>query len=122
MDENVPVSVANTLQDQGHDVTFVGNVAPAGSPDPIVATIGEEMQAVLVSLDGDFEKIAPRVSIGRSRFRRLSRVWLRCNEAQAARRMEGALSLIEFEYDLAQSRQDRRMIIWLGNSYIRSER
>ena len=122
IDENVPRSVADRLESYGHQVSFVTYIMPTGSADPIVATVSEELAAVLVSLDGDFEKIAPRVAISRRRFRRLSRVWLRCNEPQAASRMESAISLIESEFELAQTRSDRRMIIWLGNSYIRIQR
>ena len=122
LDENVPNSIARFLEADGHAVSFARDLVPLGSPDPVVATMAEEMGAVFVSLDGDFQKIAPRASFGRRRFRNLSRIWLRCHEPRAAQRMEAAISLIEFEYELAQARSDKRMIIRLGNDHIRMDR
>ncbi len=123
LDEMVPVSVARTLRQNGHTAEFIRDYTPPGSPDPLVATISEEMKAVLVSFDGDFQKIAPRVPDGqRRRFKRLSRIWMRCSEYQSAQRLERALPLIESEYTLAQTLPDLRMIIWLANEYIRTNR
>ena len=123
LDEMVPVSVARTLRQNGHTAEFIRDYTPPGSPDPLVATISEEMKAVLVSFDGDFQKIAPRVPDGqRRRFKRLSRIWMRCSEYQSAQRLERALPLIESEYTLARTLPDRRMIIWLSNEYIRTNR
>jgi hypothetical protein len=59
--------------------------------------------AVLVSMDGDFRSLAPRAGIGRNRFRRLSRIALRCSEPRAAGRVKAAMSLIEHEWKVAQS-------------------
>ncbi len=123
LDEMVPVSVARTLRQNGHTAEFIRDYTPPGSPDPLVATISEEMKVVLVSFDGDFQKIAPRVPDGqRRRFKRLSRIWMRCSEYQSAQRLERALPLIESEYTLAQTLPDLRMIIWLANEYIRTNR
>jgi len=123
LDENVPASVLGILRGAGHTVEYVRDYIPPGSPDPLVAAISEEIGAVLVSFDGDFQKIAPRVPLGqRNRFRRLSRIWMRCNEPRAAERVESALSLVESEYELAQSRPDRRMFIWITPGYIRTDR
>ena len=123
LDENVPHSLVDTLNDLGHEVTLIQDVVPAGSPDPIVATIGEELDAVLVSFDGDFQRIAPRIPRGmRTRFRRLSRISLKCNEPQVSARMVTAMSLIELEFEIARNSRDQRMIVWLGDSYIRTDR
>jgi predicted nuclease of predicted toxin-antitoxin system len=123
LDENVPVSVSDLLRRIGHEAAFVRDYVPAGAPDPLVATASQELGAVLVSFDGDFQRIAPRIPLGeRTRFRRLSRIWLRCNEWQAAQRLEKAMSLIEAEYRLAQSQRDLRMLIWISNSYISTHR
>jgi hypothetical protein len=76
-------------------------------------------EAVLVSLDSDFQTLAPRAGIGKARFRRLSRIALKCKEPQAAGRIRIALSLIEHEWKVAQSSNDKRMIIEIGTSVIR---
>ena len=78
--------------------------------------------AVLVSLDTDFKTLAPRAGVGKQRFRTLSRIGLKCSEPQAAKRIVAALSLIEHEWDLAQRSSDKRMIIEIGQTTIRSIR
>ena len=123
LDENVPASVAGMLRGIGHTAEFVRDYVPPGSPDPVVATVSQDLDAVLISFDGDFQKIAPRVpDRQRARFKRLCRIWMRCNEYQAAQRLEGALALVEAEYELAQTRSDKRMLVWITNGYIRTDR
>ena len=122
LDENVPNSVAAVLEDHGHEVSSVRDIMPVASPDPVVATISEERDAILVSHDKDFRSIAPRVHMSRARFRRLSRIALKCNEPQDAQRVEKAMSLIEAEYEIARQSEDSRMIITIANGYIRTER
>jgi len=89
------------------------------SPDPLVAAISEMNEAILVSLDSDFNTLAPRAGVGRARFRKLSRIALKCSEPQAAARVKVAMSLIEHEWNFAQKQTDKRMILELGTSYIR---
>jgi hypothetical protein len=97
--------------------------ANLGAPDPLVATVAQEINAVLLSFDGDFQSIAPRVPHGhRARFRTLSRIWMRCDEPAAAGRLEQALPLIQSEFELAQQRADTRMLMWVGSSYLRTDR
>ena len=123
LDEMVPVSARRVLEDSGHDVDWIVDHVARGANDPVVATISERLDAILVSFDGDFQKIAPRIPIGvRRRYRRLSRIWLRCTEYQTGQRLERALSLIESEFNIAQQSADTRMNIWLSNSYIRTDR
>ena len=113
------------LQRHGHSTSYINDYAPKGSPDPLVATVAEELVAILISLpgDGDFEKIAPRVLKGqRMRFRKLSRIRMRCGEPQAAKRLETALDLVATEFSLAQKRSDSRMMMTVGKSYLRTDR
>src|SRR5712671_1307142 len=110
LDENVPQDVADMLNEQGHQAEFIRDYVPPGSPDPLVATVSQELNAILISFDGDFKKIAPRVPHGeRARFRKLCRVWMRCGEPQAAKRLASALDLIISEHQLAQTRPDTRL-------------
>ena len=120
LDENVPVSVRTVLENYGHTVDLIIDHTARGSTDPVVATVSETLDAVLVSFDGDFEKIAPRVpEAAQHRYKRLSRIWLRCTEYQADQRVEKAMSLIESEYDIARNSEDVRMNIWLSKGYIK---
>ena len=123
LDQCVPASVEGVLVEAGHETIWVRNVLPTNSEDEIVAAVAENFGAVLVSMDKDFKKIAPRVPAGhRARFRRLSRVSLDCIEPHAAARCREAMSLVEAEFHLASQRQDPRMIVLIGESYIRTNR
>jgi predicted nuclease of predicted toxin-antitoxin system len=124
LDENVPVAVADMLVGHGHTAEFIRDHVPPGAVDPLVATVAEELNAILISFDGDFQKkIAPRIPDGQKpRFRRLSRIWMRCGEPEAAARLESAIVLVESELALAQLRADSRMMMQVGKSYIRTDR
>ena len=83
IDENVPLSVAQVFVDRGHDVRFVRDVLAAGSPDPVVAIVGDRLSAIVVTWDRDFERLVSRVPEGnRRRFRNLGRISFRCNEVR----------------------------------------
>ena len=123
LDQNVPDSVATIFKDRGHEVVYLRDILPPDTPDPIVATVSELEKLVLVSSDGDFDKIAPRIPVGqKQRFRKLSRISLKCKAPHAAKRLSAAMSLIEAEYAIAEKSNDPRMIIVVGNSFIRTER
>lgn len=47
IDENVPNSVAEFLAERGHDVRLVRDLFPAGIPDPVIATIGDRLSALV---------------------------------------------------------------------------
>jgi predicted nuclease of predicted toxin-antitoxin system len=123
LDENVPQDVADMLIRHGHRAEFIRDYVPPGAPDPLVATVAEELDAILVSFDGDFERIAPRIPQGeRARFRRLSRVWMCCGEPQAAQRLERGLPLVQAEFDLSQQQSDKRMRMWIAKGYYKTIR
>jgi hypothetical protein len=110
------------LVDAGHEVVLLGQQLAPDSPDPLVAAISQMNDAVLVSMDGDFPSLAPRAGIGQRRFRRLSRIALRCSEPRAAGRIKAAMSLIEHEWTVALSSSDKRMIVEIGTTHIRTIR
>jgi predicted nuclease of predicted toxin-antitoxin system len=99
LDQNVADSVAVVFREFGHTVHLVREILPADSPDPLIAAVAELDSYVLVSHDRDFETIAPRIPKGsRARFRKLSRISLECNEAQAANRIRQTMSYIELAF------------------------
>ena len=122
IDQCVPDSVGRMLKEAGYTVELLSEKLATDSPDQLVATYSELAGTVLISLDRDFRSLAPRVGIGQQRFRRLSRIGIRCDEPMAARRIESALSLIEHEWERAQQNSDKRMIIEVGPTYIRTIR
>jgi predicted nuclease of predicted toxin-antitoxin system len=123
LDENVPIDMAEMLVRNGHQAEFIREYVPPGAADLIVAAVAEQQECVLLSFDGDFEAIAPRIPLGhRIRFRKLSRIWMRCDEPKGAERLEIALDLVQSEFALAQQRADKRLLFWVGREYLRTHR
>jgi predicted nuclease of predicted toxin-antitoxin system len=121
IDENVPESVTDYFRSRGHEVHHVRDLSLAGSPDPIIAAIGDRMDAIVVTWNRrDFRRLAPRVSReGAARFRKLGRITFRCNEAQGRRRCVEVIDIIEGEFARAQSRPDKRLLMEIGATSVR---
>ena len=121
LDENVPQDMADMLIGRGHKAEFIRDYIVPSAPDQVVATASQELEAILVSFDGDFEAISPRIPKGqRARFGRLSRIWLRCGEPQAALRCSRVLDFVEREFDITTPTTPMRLTI--GKSYLRTDR
>src|SRR6185437_2860759 len=121
LDENVPADVARMLTERGHTAEFIRDYVPPGSPDPVVATVTQELEAILLSFDGDFEVISPRIPHGqRRRFRKLSRIWMRCGEPQAAKRLRAVMDFVASEYAVITPTTPIRLTI--GAGYLKTAR
>lgn len=120
IDENVPNSVAEYFADRGHDVRFVRDLFPAGTPDPVIAAMGDRLSAVVVTWDRDFENLVKRIPEGnRTRFRKLGRISFRCNEVRGLHLLIRWISHIEFHYELAQNDPDIRMLVQIQESGVK---
>jgi predicted nuclease of predicted toxin-antitoxin system len=124
IDENVPRSVANLFVERGHEVIHVRDQLLPGTPDPVVAAVGDSMNAIVVTWNrSDFRSLASRFStLSGRQLRNLGLIVFRCNEAQGRRRLEQFIDLVEFEYELCQQRNDRRLIVEIGKSYFKVQR
>jgi len=117
IDENVPESVAKFFASRGHDVRYVRDLFPGGTPDPVIATIGDRLSAIVVTWDHDFEKLVSRIPTGYGgRFRRLGRISFKCKEPRGVALAERWIRSIEFHYAEAQTRGDIRMIVQIQES------
>jgi predicted nuclease of predicted toxin-antitoxin system len=117
VDENVPTSVADFFASRGHDVRYVRDLFPAGTPDPVIATIGDRLSAIVVTWDRDFESLVRRVPEGnRAKFRRLGRISFRCSEPKGRSLLERWIGHIEFHYASALEENDFRMIVQIQES------
>lgn len=56
-DQCVPASITDALRDAGHRVFLLREVLPIRALDPIVLAKARELDAILVSLNGDFSDI-----------------------------------------------------------------
>ena len=120
IDENVPHSVAELFASRGHDVRFVRDLFPGGTPDPVIAAIGDRVAAVVVTWDRDFERLVRRIPEGnRARFRRLGQISFQCNEVQGRRLLEKWIGMIEFHYEQAKQQPDFRMMVRIQESGVK---
>jgi len=120
IDENVPESVTTFLRNRGHDVRHVRDLALAETPDPIIAAAGDKLGAIIVTWNHkDFKKLAARIPVGgAAALRRLGRINFRCDESKGRYRVEQVIESIEVEYEMAQKRGDKRVMIEiLTNSF-----
>lgn len=56
-DQCVPGSIIRALRDEGHEILRLKESISVDSPDPVVLAKAQELDAVLVSLNGDFADI-----------------------------------------------------------------
>lgn len=120
IDENVPDSVAQFLAARGHEIRYVRDLFPGGTPDPVIATVGDRLSAVVATWDRDFEGLVSRVPRGsRRRFRRLGRISFRCKETRGLPLLERWIDHIEFHYERALKQRDFRMILQVQESGIK---
>lgn len=120
-DESVPASVGKVLQHHGYDVKKVGEIVPAGSPDPIVCQAAVQSGRILIAVDKDMRQHAKDRGPKPGRFPDLHLIFLSCRETEAADRVECALSFIEHEYEFATA-AGTRMWIDIGTSSMRTHR
>jgi hypothetical protein len=119
----VPESVSLFLEGRGHDVTRLKDDLPTDSPDPLVAKYAQETDAILLTFDRDFRQIAPRVPKGtRTRFRKLSKVYMECEHKDAVGRLAAAITLIEFEWEESKKLSDPRMHVTVQKAGIKTHR
>ena len=120
IDENVPNSVAEVFAARGHTVEFVRDLFPAGSPDPVIAAIGDRLSAIVVTWDRDFDNLVRRLPEGnRTKFRRLGRISFRCNEVRGRELLEKWIETIEFHYRQSLQQTDFRMIVQIQDNAIK---
>jgi predicted nuclease of predicted toxin-antitoxin system len=112
IDENVPNSVVEFLRERGHEIHLVREKLPAGTPDPVIAVIGDRLSAIVVSWDKDFERLVSRVPHGnKTRFRNLGRITFKCKETHGKAQLQKWITHIELHYETCRTEPDFRMIV-----------
>lgn len=111
LDECVPDGVGRVFSDSGHHVIHLRQAGATGSPDPLVCTLAQENDAILVSLDGDMKQLAKGNGVNKKRFARLSLIKFSCETAKAALRAADAMSIILHEWERSQGSNERRLFV-----------
>jgi predicted nuclease of predicted toxin-antitoxin system len=122
LDHGVPRSLADALVAADHEVIIQKDALAPDAEDPVVALTAAENAAILISFDKDFRAIAGRLGVSNQRLRKLSRIQMRCKEPEGPKRLKAAMSFIEHEWQVAQSKPDKRIfieILGLGMKTIR---
>jgi predicted nuclease of predicted toxin-antitoxin system len=121
IDENVPQSVADFFVQRGHEVKYVRDLFPGGTADPVIATIGDRLSAIVVTWDHDFRSIASRVPKGNvNKIRNLGRISFSCKYEEGRAQLERWIKAVELHYELAQTRDDVRMIVEIQGNAIKA--
>lgn len=121
IDEMVPQSVTDFLSGRGHEVLLVRDVLLPGTPDAVVASVGDRHGLIVVTWNNkDFRPLADRAPHGtRNAFRNLGRISFKCPEPRGLERIAKVIRHIELEYDIVQQERDRRLIVEISTSDFR---
>ena len=121
IDENVPTSVSELLAKRGHEVILSREVLAEGVSDDIVAAYASANELIVVTWNAkDFIRlIGRRPTDNHNKRRNAGLLCLTCNETRGAQRLEEVIDLIEYEHKRAGSRKDRRVIIDVGQDFVR---
>jgi len=120
IDEDVPDSVAKFLEEKGHEVVYAREIVLPGTPDEVIAALGNENEAVVVTCNTrDYKKIASRTVRSRAKLRKLGLICLRCGQPNGRKRVEQVIDAIEYEYEKRQTLRDERLIIEIFQSFVK---
>lgn len=122
LDEGVADSVGVFLEGEGHFVIRLRDSITTGSKDPLVCVAAEANDAILVAHDADMKGLAKRYGVSNGRFKRLSLIKLSVPEPRAVDRLREAISLIEHEWEISETKAARRLFIDIMKDVIRTMR
>jgi hypothetical protein len=124
LDEDVPRPVGEFLAQRGHEVFYVEEALVKGSADILLAQWVDVNEGVVVTHNyKHFAVLLSRVPKGgRARFKKASRLTLRCAQPHSLRRVTELIEDIEYEYERCQRRTDKRMMSEIGESYFKTDR
>jgi predicted lipid-binding transport protein (Tim44 family) len=112
-DENVPTAVGGVFRERGHEVRTVAEALNPTTPDELIADYADRYAAIVITWNRrDFKRLSSVVSPDNvRRFRNLSWIAFRCNEARGAERARRWIEAIELHLTLASARRDSRLMI-----------
>jgi predicted nuclease of predicted toxin-antitoxin system len=114
IDECVPASVAKVFGVRGHRLVWVAQQLGQNTPDALVAETADENNLTLITWNvRDFRRLGLRRKPpdNKQRYRRAGMISFTCSEDQGAARAEQLIESIEFEYEQARKRSDKRLFM-----------
>ncbi len=130
IDEDVPLSVAKFFRNRGHEVHLVKQSTFEGEPGEIIVKLADRISresgkgVVLVTWNHrHFARlISRRPQLNNLRYRVLGRLSFLCSRAVALKRLNETIDDIEREYQLCQTRNDKRLIMTIDELRFSIER
>ncbi len=108
IDQNIPLSAARLLENNGHSTTHVRDVLRQDSPDQLIAYLAIQEDFVILTHDADFRNINALAPRGfKQRLRRSNRIILGPTSTKAAPRLLAELDLLVAMYDWAESNNNQ---------------
>lgn len=118
LDASVPDSVGKEIEAAGHDVIYHREALADGAKDPVVCQTAIENDAILVAVDADMKHLSKRFGKANDRFKKLDLLMCSCNAVMASKRVGQAISLVEHEWHISQSKTSRRLWVEITNHHI----
>ncbi len=115
LDQCVPISALNALQSSGFEANMITDYVLPNAEDQLVAAVGDQLSAIIVSHDRDFKKLVSRKPDGQiTRFKNIHLVKMDCKQMRIAGRIIQAMPIIQSEFKSRETMKDKRMILWIG--------
>ena len=114
IDECVRRKVADIFSARGHQVYFAIQELGQSTPDALVAQAADRSQLIMVTTNYKHFKglISRRPPDNRVQFRHAGLIsFERCSDSKTDSRLQQTMESIEFEYEQAQKRNDKRLIV-----------
>lgn len=120
IDANVDAEVGSILANRGHEVGYVAQLFPEGTPDGAIDDFARTEGWIIVSHDRRFMKVIqqPRFNFDIAITTGYGRIMLCGPESRQRSRLEETIDLIELYYSWAL-RNGRRFLLTIGPNWIR---
>lgn len=115
LDASVPDSVGTTFQGAGHVVIFHREALIESTKDEVVCATAIQNEAILVAVDKDMKQLSKRFGQTDDRFKRLNLVAIACGAVQAPKRLQEAMSFLEHEWAISETKVSRRLWCEVGS-------
>jgi uncharacterized protein DUF5615 len=114
IDECVRKTVAGVFVERRHEVHYVARELSQGTADPLLAAAADQQRLILVTYNWRHFKplISRRPANNQQQFRYAGLIsFEKCKDSRTDSRIRQTIESIEFEYEQALKRPDKRLIV-----------